>query len=244
MEQLALTRLVIFQFWKCCLLITLADVKCTRFCRDMVWKFPSTWYWTGQKLSPVSHIMSCEVIWCHVVSCYVRWYVTWLILCDVKGCCDVIWCCVWCHLMSGDVTWCNVMVCHSCVMWCHVSHDVMSHDVMWCHVMSWCYVYYVSCVRQESDFPPTIFPPSSSLLSPSAPSSDTLIETDDTIEVEGHIFHKPFVEKPISAEDHTVHIYFPSDYGGGCQKLFRKAREYCMFVVSCKTEVQILKLKV
>ena len=55
-----------------------------------------------------------------------------------------------------------------------------------------------------------------------APSSGTLIETDDTIEVQGHIFHKPFVEKPISAEDHTVHIYFPSDYGGGCQQLFRK----------------------
>ena len=74
-----------------------------------------------------------------------------------------------------------------------------------------------------------LLPLSSTSLHPTllpAPSSGTLIETDDTIEVQGHIFHKPFVEKPISAEDHTVHIYFPSDYGGGCQQLFRKVCEY------------------
>ena len=69
-----------------------------------------------------------------------------------------------------------------------------------------------------------LYLPSSHL--PPASSSGTLIETDDTIEVQGHVFHKPFVEKPISAEDHTVHIYFPSDYGGGCQQLFRKVCEY------------------
>ena len=51
---------------------------------------------------------------------------------------------------------------------------------------------------------------------------DELNETKDTIEVNGEVFHKPFVEKPLSAEDHNVHIYFPSDYGGGCQTLFRK----------------------
>jgi hypothetical protein len=51
---------------------------------------------------------------------------------------------------------------------------------------------------------------------------DELNETKDTIEVNGEVFHKPFVEKPLSAEDHNVHIYFPSDYGGGCQRLFRK----------------------
>ena len=53
-------------------------------------------------------------------------------------------------------------------------------------------------------------------------SPDIVELDDDTIEVKGHTFHKPFVEKPISAEDHNIYIYFPSDYGGGSQRLFRK----------------------
>ena len=69
-------------------------------------------------------------------------------------------------------------------------------------------------------------PPTLSLsLSP----EEELVENDDTIEVRGQVFHKPFVEKPVSAEDHHIYIYFPSDYGGGCQRLFRKvgvAAEY------------------
>lgn len=52
--------------------------------------------------------------------------------------------------------------------------------------------------------------------------ADVIEVDDDTIEINGHTFHKPFVEKPISAEDHNIYIYFPSDYGGGCQRLFRK----------------------
>ncbi|XP_028407924.1 inositol hexakisphosphate and diphosphoinositol-pentakisphosphate kinase 2-like, partial [Dendronephthya gigantea] len=57
------------------------------------------------------------------------------------------------------------------------------------------------------------------------------MESEDTIRVHGMVFHKPFVEKPLSAEDHNVYIYFPSQAGGGCQQLFRKigslSSRYC-----------------
>uniref|UniRef100_H2Z6C3 Inositol hexakisphosphate and diphosphoinositol-pentakisphosphate kinase n=1 Tax=Ciona savignyi TaxID=51511 RepID=H2Z6C3_CIOSA len=47
-------------------------------------------------------------------------------------------------------------------------------------------------------------------------------EYEDHIVVGNEVFHKPFVEKPIDAEDHNINIYYPSSAGGGCQKLFRK----------------------
>ena len=56
------------------------------------------------------------------------------------------------------------------------------------------------------------------------PTAPQVIETDDLLEVNGLSFHKPFVEKPIDAENHNIYIYFPSDYGGGSQRLFRKVR--------------------
>ncbi|GMH48361.1 hypothetical protein TL16_g00275 [Triparma laevis f. inornata] len=49
-----------------------------------------------------------------------------------------------------------------------------------------------------------------------------LVEYDDHIEVNGVEIHKPFVEKPIDADDHNVHIYYPQSAGGGAKKLFRK----------------------
>ena len=47
-------------------------------------------------------------------------------------------------------------------------------------------------------------------------------EDGDSLQVAYTIFHKPFVEKPVSAEDHNIRIYYPSVDGGGSQQLFRK----------------------
>nr|XP_020829643.1 inositol hexakisphosphate and diphosphoinositol-pentakisphosphate kinase 2 isoform X4 [Phascolarctos cinereus] len=57
---------------------------------------------------------------------------------------------------------------------------------------------------------------------PNNPQECNLIEGEDQVEVNGEVFQKPFVEKPLSAEDHNVYIYYPTSAGGGSQRLFRK----------------------
>ncbi|KAJ6806590.1 inositol hexakisphosphate and diphosphoinositol-pentakisphosphate kinase-like isoform X1 [Iris pallida] len=51
---------------------------------------------------------------------------------------------------------------------------------------------------------------------------DYFVEQEDFVEVHGKRFWKPFVEKPIDGDNHSIMIYYPSSAGGGMKELFRK----------------------
>jgi hypothetical protein len=61
---------------------------------------------------------------------------------------------------------------------------------------------------------------------------DRVVETPDSIELDGRVLRKPFVEKPLDESDHNVRVYLPHD--AGALLLFRKSRtEASLLDASC-----------
>ena len=89
-----------------------------------------------------SHVMSCDLLWCHVI-----WW------CRVSSC-DVMWTrdLMWCHVNSWPlvmwshvISWAHVMSCELVTPWAHVMSWslMMSHDLMMsCDVMISCGVMW------------------------------------------------------------------------------------------------------
>ncbi|KEG03045.1 acid phosphatase, putative [Plasmodium vinckei vinckei] len=85
------------------------------------------------------------------------------------------------------------------------------------------------------------------------PHANYVVVDHDTVKRGEHVFeeyydyivydnirlNKPFIEKPINADNHNNWIYYPKNTGGGCKKLFRKIKdrssEYCPDIHQVRT---------
>eukprot|EP01035_Chromulina_nebulosa_P019512 gene19512-25408_t len=55
--------------------------------------------------------------------------------------------------------------------------------------------------------------------------TNTIEEFDEYVVINGVQINKPLVEKPVDAENHNIHIYYPISAGGGSKRLFRKVHD-------------------
>ena len=55
--------------------------------------------------------------------------------------------------------------------------------------------------------------------------TNVIEEFDEYIVINGEQLKKPFVEKPVDADDHNIYIYYPMSAGGGSKRLFRKVQD-------------------
>lgn len=58
------------------------------------------------------------------------------------------------------------------------------------------------------------------------PNTENVVEEfDEYVIINGVQINKPLVEKPVDAENHNIHIYYPTSAGGGSKRLFRKVQD-------------------